>query len=206
MPRTLRAVIIPLTLITATALLVVLSLQNRSLINRTRELAAKARDPHPGVYVPAVNLETVEGDSVRLGESGDGRQQLLFVFSTRCDHCLASLLAWNRIASKFDDDPHVQVVGLSTDSVGPTLEFFAAHNIRFPVVSFVDHKLRSLYRARIVPQTILLDPKGLVTYVRLGAIGEDVVADSVIAQAHVGTNPTRTNSITPASTPAEGVF
>jgi len=206
MPRSLRALVIPLTLFTAMSLLVLLSLQNRALINRTLELAAKARDPHPGVYVPAVSLETVEGDSVRLGQSDEGRQQLLFVFSTRCDHCVASLPAWNRIAFQLEDDPHVQVVGLSTDSAGPTRAFIKSHNIRFPVVSFVDHKLRSLYRARMVPQTILIDPKGVVTYARLGAMGEDLVADSVIAQAHVGTAPSRTNPITPASTPSEGVF
>lgn len=206
MPRTLRALVIPLTLFTAMSLLVLLSLQNRALINRTQELAAKARDPHPGFYVPAVNLETVEGDSVRLGESIEGRQQLLFVFSTRCDHCIASMPAWNRLASELEDDPHVQVVGLCTDSTGPTRAFIAAHNIRFPVVSFVDRKLRSLYRARMVPQTILIDPRGRVSHARMGAVAEDMVADSVIAQVHLGTALTRTNTATPVSTPSEGVF
>ena len=95
-------------------------------------------------------------------------------------------------------------MGISTDSVRPTQSFVAEHDIRFPVVSFTDRKLRALYRSRVVPQTLLLDAEGIVTYARLGAVKEDVVIDSVIAQVGLRTGRTIMEDIADASPPEGG--
>ena len=138
---------------------------------------------------------------MRLAKSDSGHVQLVFVFSTNCTHCRASLQAWKQIANDLVHHAEVQVLGISTDSVGPTRSFVAEHDIQFPVVSFVDRKLRVLYRSRVIPQTLLLDADGIVTYARLGAVKEDVVIDSVIAQVDLRTGRTTRAS---ASAPRTG--
>ena len=147
------------------------------------EAAVRARDPYPGFYVPAIDAATLAGDTVRLGECAPRRIQLLFVFSTTCDFCRASLTAWKTIASELRDDSGVEIYGISVDSVEATRAFLAQHDIEFPVVSFAERKVRALYRSGIVPQTVVLDAEGMVRYARLGAITEAVVVDSVLAQA-----------------------
>ena len=80
----------------------------------------------------------------------------------------------------------------------------AEHDIRFPVVSFEDQKLRALYRSRVVPQTLLLDADGVVTYARLGSVEETVVIDSVIAQVDLVTDTSITGKWRGASVPEPG--
>ncbi len=63
-------------------------------------MAVQFRDPYVGMYVPAVTLPSVTGDSVLLGGPSVGHVQILFVFTTTCQYCKASLPAWKRIASE----------------------------------------------------------------------------------------------------------
>ncbi len=112
--------------------------------------------------------------------------------------------AWKQVAAELNHHSGVQVLGISTDSVRPTRSFVAEHDIRFPVVSLADRKLRMLYRSRVVPQTLLLDADGIVTYARLGAVKEDVVIDSVIAQVGLRTGRTIMEDIADASPPEGG--
>ena len=182
-----NSVVLGVALLAASALVVVLGYQNRSLRDRTRELFAMTRQPHRGFVLPAVDLETIAGDSIRLGESDSGHVQLLFVFGTNCRHCRASLPAWNQIADHLGHDTGVQIIGISTDSMLPTQSFVAEHDIRFPVVSFADRKLRALYRSRVVPQTLLLDANGIISYARLDAVEDNVAIDSVMVQIYLAT-------------------
>jgi len=171
-------------LVGASALVVILAFQKRALIDRQQELAARSRDPQPGFYVPAIDIETVTGEPVRLGESAEGFVQMLFVFNTTCDFCKSSVPAWKEIASQLGHNGDVHVYGVSLQSVEETKGFVSEHSIEFPVVSLTDRKLRALYRSHLVPQTVVLDPKGRVEYARVGAVTEDALIDSIIAQTH----------------------
>ena len=171
-------------LVLASALVVTLAFQKRDLMERLQEAGARSRDPHRGLYLPAVDIETVAGDSVRLGESANGGVQVLFVFNTTCEFCKASLPAWKQIASELGGKGDVQIYGVSLRSAEETEAFVSEHGIGFPVVSLTDRKLRALYRSHIVPQTVVLDSDGRVEYARVGAVTEDAVIDSIIAQTN----------------------
>jgi protein-disulfide isomerase len=131
----LRSVILFGALSLATALVVVLALQKRQLEARIRELAARIRDPYVGMYVPAVSLPSVGGDTVLIGHAGSGQVQLLFVFSTSCGYCKESLRAWKQIAREFSDDADVLVRGISVDRVDAAREYVREHELPFPVVN-----------------------------------------------------------------------
>ena len=176
----LRSMVLVVALTAATVLMVALALQKRDLLARIEGLTTRVRDPYVGMYVPAVTLPSVSGDSVLLGQAPLGQVQVLFVFSTSCEFCKASLPAWKRIAGRLADNSQVEVVGISIDSVQATREYVEEHGLECAVVSLIDRRLRALYRAGITPQTLIIDAEGKVGYVRVGAVTEAVVIDSIV--------------------------
>ena len=130
-----------------------------------------------------MTLPSVSGDSVLLGQAPPGQVQLLFVFSTTCEFCKASLPAWKQIAAELAANERVEVVGISIDSVEPTRRYLAEHGIELPVVSFIEPRLLAMYRAGTTPQTLIIDADGRVGYSHLGAVTELLVIDSIINAA-----------------------
>jgi len=175
-----RSMVLVVALTAAAVLVVALALQKRDLLARIEGLTTRTRDPYVGMYVPAVTLPSVNGDKVLLGQAPPGQVQLLFVFSTTCEFCKASLPAWKRIAGELAVNAQVEVVGISVDSVQATRDYVEEHGIEYPVVSFMDRRLRALYRAGITPQTLIIDAEGKVGYARVGAVTEAVVIDSIV--------------------------
>ena len=97
-----RTMVLVIGLAGAAVLVVVLASQKRDLLARIESLTTRIRDPYPGLYVPAVTLPSVSGDSVLLGQAPAGQgHQVLFVFSTSCEFCKVTLPAWKRIAGTF---------------------------------------------------------------------------------------------------------
>ena len=167
-------------LVAASGLVVKLSMQQRTLLDRVGTLTTRVRDPYVGFYVPAVTLRSVAGDSVRLGEVPGGNAQVLLVFSTTCRFCRASLSEWKRMVSQFRGPSGVEILGVSVDSVEVTQQYLVEHHLEFPVVSFTDGKLRALYRSNVLPQTIVIDEQGKVQYAYLGALTETSITDSIM--------------------------
>ncbi len=90
-----RSMVLVVALTVATVLMVALALQKRDLLARIESLTTQLRDPYVGMYVPAVALPSVRGDSVLLGGPPLGHVQVLFVLSTTCEYCKTSLPAWS---------------------------------------------------------------------------------------------------------------
>jgi peroxiredoxin len=178
-----RSVILVLALAVASSLVVVLALQKRDLLTRIETLTERIRDPYVGMYVPAVTLPSVTGDSVLLGGPSVGHVQILFVFTTTCQYCKASLPAWKQIAAELAASERAEVVGVSIDSVEPTRRYLVEHGIELPVVSFTDRRLLALYRAGTTPQTLIIDADGRVGYSHLGAVTDPLVIDSILNAA-----------------------
>ncbi len=175
-----RSMVLVVALIAALMLVIVLAQQKRALLDRNEKLTSWLRYPYPGMYVPAMSVPSVRGDTVQIGSGGPGQVQVLFVFSTTCEFCEASLPAWKRIAGELAASAQVEVVGISVDSVQAARRYLAEHGIMLPVVSFTDRKLRALYRTVTLPQSIVLDGHGEVQYARLGAVTEVSAIDSII--------------------------
>ena len=63
-----------------------------------------------------------------------------------------------------------------------TREYAQEQGLRYPVVVFPGAKLRRLYRAVAVPQTVVLDGTGTVRYAKTGTL-DSAALDSVYAAA-----------------------
>lgn len=181
-----RSTLLVTGLAAAAVLVVILASQKRDLLAHIESLTTRIRAPYVGMYVPAVTLPSVTGDSVLLGGAPPGHVQVLFVFSTRCSYCKASLPAWKRIAQEFSGNSQVEVVGISVDSVQATREYGQANGLEFPLVSLTASRLRALYRTVVFPQCILLDADGKVVYARLGAVTETSAVDSILQMSRSG--------------------
>ncbi len=178
-----RSMVLVIGLAGAAVLVVVLASQKRDLLARIESLTTRIRDPYVGMYVPAATLPSVTGGSILLGEAPPGHVQVLFVFSTSCQYCKASLPAWKQIAAELAASEGVEVVWVSLDGVEPTRRYLVEHGIELPVVSLTDQRLRALYRAGTTPQTTVVDAEGRVGYSYLGAVTEAVVIDSILNAA-----------------------
>jgi peroxiredoxin len=125
--------------ILAALLVVVLATQKRALERRVDDLTIRVRDPYPGFVVPEITAETMAGDSLVLGLPDSGSLQLLFLFSTGCKQCEASLPAWNALYTVFETDARIDVIGVSLDSAHVTRTYAADHRLEFPVIAVPHH-------------------------------------------------------------------
>ncbi len=84
----------------AAVVIVALVRQKQSLEARYRELAARLADPYVGMYVPSLQVASVEGDSVAVARPGPGEKEVLFVFNTTCPYCRVSVPFWSAVAER----------------------------------------------------------------------------------------------------------
>ncbi|HEU4456290.1 MAG TPA: TlpA disulfide reductase family protein [Longimicrobium sp.] len=174
-------------LLAASLLVVVLGVQKRRLDNEVGDLRVQVtralREPVRGMYMPAFNTATLDGRAATIGSApGEGRQ-VLFVYTTTCRFCLASLPSWKQIAGTLDtlSAARAEVYGVSLDSVEVTRKYAQRHALPYPTVRFPDDKVTSMYRAAAVPVTLVLDEQGRTLYSRVGQLSEPAAVDSVIA-------------------------
>jgi peroxiredoxin len=174
-------------LVAAAALVVVLGQQKRTLVGRYDELQQRyyraLREPLPNSFLPSFQTATLEGQPVTIGQLPQAGRQVLFVYTTTCPYCKASLPAWKRIAGTVDTmtSPRAQVFGVSLDSADVTRRYAAAHRLPYRTVRFPDPRLVSMYRAGAVPLTLVLDEQGRTVYARVGELSAPAAVDSVIA-------------------------
>ena len=107
------------------------------------------------------------------------------MLTTTCPFCRATLPVWAVLADSLArlGKGHIRVVAISLDSLGQSRRYAAEHGIRYPVVTLLSEKLRRLYRARWVPQTIVLNSEGVVLFAHVGRIQAGPTLDSVYAVA-----------------------
>ena len=188
----------------AAALVVVLGTQKRSLITQLEQTQYQLREartmPIRGMWMPAFQAPTLEGQQATIGQApGEGRQVLL-MYTTSCPYCLSSIPAWKQIKAATDTMKSVQtaVYGVSLDSVNLTREYIARHRLPYQTVRFPDEKVAGMYRAGTVPVTLVLDERGRTIYSRTGELKDPAAIDSVMQAIRWRPAPQ------PATAPAQG--
>jgi peroxiredoxin len=180
----------------ALVLVVLLSRQVTTLRARDALLREHATFLYPGYLLPAVTARALDGSEVEIGRAPAGGRQVLAIFTTTCPHCLATLPAWNRLADLARPDSTLQVIGVSLDGGDTLTQYLGAHPLRFPVLALRDTTIRFLYRMRSVPQTVILDARGMVLHLRRGRLEGPAVVDSLleIARSRRGSLPADSGS------------
>lgn len=167
----------------ASALVILLARRQTDLSREYGLLRTKATLPFRGYAMPTFRTKTLTGDSLTVAELSDTvSRQLVFVFTTTCPFCKATLPIWAGLADSSQRlGRPVRIVALSLDSVAETSRYAAEHSLRYPVATFPTWKLAQLFRARAVPQTLVLDHDGQVIYAHTGRLQPGSALDSVYA-------------------------
>lgn len=197
-----------LALAAAAVLVVVLGQQKRSLIEQVEQAQYQLRqartEPMRGMWMPAFQAPTLEGQAATIGEvPGEGRQVLL-MYTTTCPYCLSSIPAWKQIKAAADTMTSMRtaVYGVSLDSVDVTRKYIAQHALPYSTVRFPDDKVAGMYRAGTVPVTLVLDERGRTIYSRTGELKDPAAIDSVMQAIRWRPAPRDTTAAADTTRPA----
>ncbi|MBU4261331.1 MAG: TlpA family protein disulfide reductase [Proteobacteria bacterium] len=113
----------------------------------------------------------MRGEKISLHE-WLGHPVILRFWSTDCIYCRADTPIFNEYFNKFKDRG-LRVVYLNSGaSQGEVARFVSDLAIPFPVVMDKAGAVAALYRVKIVPQTIIIDPDQKITAAVPGGVGE----------------------------------
>jgi peroxiredoxin len=148
--------------------------------HRILALEQRAFLPYAGMVVPAVQATTLAGDTVTIGDPPAESRQVLLFFTTTCGFCRQTLPAWQRIADTLRATREAEIISISLDSALAPADSLLRIGFTFPVIELADPRLRSLYRAKSVPLTLVIGDGGRVLHARLGALTTQNAVDSVL--------------------------
>ena len=199
-----------LALAVAAVLVVVLGQQKRSLIEQVEQTQYQLRqartEPMRGMWMPAFQAPTLEGQPATIGELPAEGRQVLLMYTTTCPYCLSSIPAWKQLKAAADTmtSVHAAVYGVSLDSVDATKQYITQHGLPYQTVRFPDEKVAGMYRAGTVPVTLVLDERGRTIYSRTGELKDPAAIDSVMQAIRWKPAPADTTRPAPAASSAPG--
>ena len=178
-----RSSIAQAALLIAVALVAGLGWRQRSLTKDLVEARARQRSLNVGDAVPLFDAVTVAGESVRVGDTRAGERQLLVFIERQCQFCQATVPAWRNLVKALRDSGlgSVRVLAMAVDSAQSVSEYLAQSKLDIPTIAFPDSRTRKLFRAGVVPQTVIIGDSGIVLYARAGQILSNATLDSIVA-------------------------
>jgi len=81
---------------------------------------------------------------------------LIFVFGTRCKHCIKNIIPWHKLFNNLDREK-INIFAVTPDSLHLVRKYREMHNLQYPVC--VPENLKVFlkdYKLDLVPQTILV--------------------------------------------------
>jgi thiol-disulfide isomerase/thioredoxin len=151
-------------------------------------LATIRYDVAPPNFAIAVGRKTTYLSGLR------GRVVVLDFWASWCHACTAEMGDFVRAQALYGD--RVAVVTISSEDPGVAENYFAAMHIDLPVVDDATGAIERLYSIGPIPDTLVLDAAGVVTYVSVGGLSWNELQTAIDqAQARGG-----------ASTPAGRVL
>jgi peroxiredoxin len=125
-----------------------------------------------GDKAPDFTVKSLDGEIIKLSE-WLGKPVILRFWSTECKYCRADTPAFNHYFERYKDKGlRVVYVNTEEESTAIVKEFVKDLEIPFPVVMEGGREMGLLYNVKIVPQTIIIDPEGVILTAILGAVGE----------------------------------
>lgn len=126
--------------------------------------------PRPGrVEAPDFLLRTLDGQNRSLRQDR-GKIVLMNFWATWCPPCIREMPAMQRLYDKFRTRG-LEIVAVSVDQGNPDAvrKFAEDMKLNFPIVLDPDQTTKQAYQVRALPTTYLIDRKGRVVAVGMGA-------------------------------------
>ncbi|MBF0538929.1 MAG: TlpA family protein disulfide reductase [Nitrospirae bacterium] len=150
-------------------ILAALVVQNGYKSGQTRQ-ASRAVE---GLNAPAFTLKDDKGNTLTL-ESIKGKAVLLNFWATWCTACAEEIPSLQRLYNEQRNNPDFKMITvLFRDSLNNAASFMKDGKYDFPVLQDPDHKSAKAYGLTGVPETFLIDRRGIVVKRILGPIEWD---------------------------------
>lgn len=187
-----RSVFTWIALLAASALVVVLAVQNRGLREDRDRLTDRAAYAYPGMYVPVVDAPRIDGGRLALG-APTGDLQVVFFFDETCPYCLRSAPTVVDVAATLQREfgERAAMVGVCQCSPEEARDYARAHGFAFPVVTVSAQRALSLYRARGVPMLLAIDREGRVRHAVQGVFDTREQVERLLAELRRMQSPAR---------------
>jgi len=117
---------------------------------------------------PPVDFAIPSAHGAKMLSALRGRVVVLNFWATWCRPCTDELPYFTRAQHDFGD--RVAVVTISNELHDVAASYFRVWNVELPVVEDADGSIFKAFSIGPVPDTIVLDPSGNVTYVSVGAL------------------------------------
>ncbi|MBI5475298.1 MAG: redoxin family protein [Ignavibacteriales bacterium] len=157
---------------------VLLTIQNNQLKNKLQVYVQPEIDPlRAGDTVKSFRVQTLGGGFEEYRYEDYSSRHLFFILSTSCPHCLRNLPNWNKIAEQRTDN--VNIFGISTDDIQLTKNYLETKDVKFYLTSLTDTTFKKNYKIGGVPTTILVNEKGVVENVWVGAFTDSTTNEII---------------------------
>ncbi|WP_179966054.1 peroxiredoxin family protein [Lysinibacillus antri] len=127
-----------------------------------------------GNVAPDFSLETLKGEVMSLSDF-KGKKVFLNFWATWCPPCRAEMPD----IQKFSEDEDVVVLAINLthteDSLTTVENFIQDRAFTFPVLKDENGDVAELYRVQAYPTSYMIDSKGTIQYVALGAMNYDLM-------------------------------
>lgn len=138
-----------------------------------------------GDPAPAFVVDALDGHEISLA-TFRGRPLVINVFAAWCGSCREELPRFERAYARY----RTRIAFLAVDEQeGPSVARAFAHRlgVRFPV-AVDDGPMAAAYGARAIPETIVVDARGIVRAISVGTISEDALERALARVASPGGN------------------
>ncbi|MBF0338831.1 MAG: redoxin domain-containing protein [Nitrospirae bacterium] len=126
-----------------------------------------------GLNAPDFTLKDDKGNTLTL-KSIQGKAVLLNFWATWCTACVEEIPSLQRLYAEQKGNPDLQIITvLFRDSMKNATAFMKDGKYDFPVLQDPDHKSAKAYGLTGVPETFLIDNRGIVAKRILGPVEWD---------------------------------
>lgn len=125
-----------------------------------------------GALAPEFTAVDLRQQPVSLA-AHQGKPVILRFFQPDCKFCRADTAIFNDYYRTYQDKGLGVIYINTAPASGDIQKFVDELGIRFPVVLDPERKIADLYRVRLVPQTVLLDPAHKVLGAILGGVSKE---------------------------------
>jgi peroxiredoxin len=129
----------------------------------------------PGDLVPSFRTRDLLGEPAEIAYDGTSKY-LLFIFSPECSECQREIPQFNKLALDFQAKGYI-VRAISIDSIKASTQYLKDMELDFETVTMPNMAIRRTYRVISIPETLVVSCKGVVEWVRYGALTTADISD-----------------------------
>ena len=127
--------------------------------------------PQVGQRAPDYRVQRLgRGDSLGLRTAYAGHVTLINIWATWCGPCKEEMPSIERLYQAYRDRGfRVAATSIDTDAPAPVLEYAHQMGLSFDILHDRSGDIQQAYQTVGVPESFLIDQRGRITYVALGA-------------------------------------